>query len=33
MVGALQQHDLDADTFLRAPRSVMISTLQLLQVC
>jgi protein tyrosine/serine phosphatase len=33
MVGALQQHDLDADTFLRAPRSVMESTLQLLQVC
>jgi protein-tyrosine phosphatase len=32
MVGALEQHDLDADTFLRAPRSVMESTLQLLQV-
>eukprot|EP00277_Geminigera_cryophila_P017296 CAMPEP_0179441318 /NCGR_PEP_ID=MMETSP0799-20121207/24890_1 /TAXON_ID=46947 /ORGANISM="Geminigera cryophila, Strain CCMP2564" /LENGTH=369 /DNA_ID=CAMNT_0021225493 /DNA_START=3 /DNA_END=1112 /DNA_ORIENTATION=- len=31
MVGALQQENLDPDTFLRAPRSVMDSTMKLLR--
>jgi hypothetical protein len=31
MVGALQQENLDPDTFLRAPRSVMDATIKLLR--
>lgn len=32
MVGALQQENLDPDTFLRAPRSVMDATIKLLRL-